>query len=295
MRILTRGTHPLPGIWTGRIEIVQGDLTHPHTLPKALAGCTLVYHLAGELRDPARMNATNVEGTRHLLAACQAVGVSQIVQLSSVGVIGLRRSGPVDETAPCQPQNRYEQSKHAAEQMVLAWAAQTAIPVTVLRPTIVFGERPPSQSDGLLAWLRAIQSGRFIFLDRQAVANYVYVGDVVAACFRAAQRRVTGVFIVADACRLTEFVMAATQALGAPPPRHNLPLPLAYTLAAGMQALGRLSGRHSPLTIARVQALSNRTTFRSSRIQAELGWRPAIGYRVGLQRTVQWYRQTEQL
>jgi dTDP-D-glucose 4,6-dehydratase len=62
-----------------------------------------------------------------------------------------------------------------------------------------------------------------------------------------------------------------------------------------MQISGWLSGRRSLLTIARVRALSNRTVFRSIRIQSELGWRPEVGYRAGLHRTVQWYRQTGQL
>ena len=296
VRILTRGTRPLPEHWTGKVEVARGDLTDPTTLPSALSGCELVYDLAGELRDPMRMQVTNVQGTQHLLAACRAEGVAQVVYLSSVGVMGVRKPGLVDETAPCCPQNAYEQSKYVAEQLVLAWSAQEDISVTVLRPTIVFGDGPRVADDSMLAWLRAMQAGHFMFFDKQAVANYVYVGDVVTACRRAAQAKATGVYIVADPCPLVDFATAAAEAMGVPTPSRVVPLPIAYALAFSLQLLGRLLRLESvPLTVARVRALANRTRYHSTRIAATMDWRPTIGYRIGLQRTVNWYRQTGQL
>ncbi len=296
VRVLTRGTRPLPDRWAGKVETALGDLVDPTTLPPAIAGCKSVYHLAGELRDPARMQDTNVRGTQHLLAACkQAETVERVVLLSSVGVMGVRKPGLVDEMAPCRPQNVYEQSKYTAEQLALSWSAQTHIPVTALRPTIVFGDGPRVAADSVLAWLRAIQSGRFVFFDKQAVANYVYVGDVATACLRSAEAEVAGVYIVADPCPLTGFVTAAAEALGVPAPSRAVPLPIAQAFAFVLQAFGRLLRKNPPLTIARVQALSNRTCYDSTRIKAALGWQPAIGYRDGLQRTVNWYRQIGQL
>jgi len=296
VRILTRGIRPLPECWTGQVEIALGDLTDPAVLLSAVDGRELVYHLAGEVNDPTRMQVTNVQGTQHLLAACRAEGIAQVVYLSSVGVMGVRKPGLVDETAPCHPQNAYERSKYVAEQLVLAWSAQEDIPVTVLRPTIVFGDGPRVTGDSMLAWLRTIQAGRFVFFDKQAVANYVYVGDVAMACRRAAQTKVTGVYIVADPCPLVDFVTAAAEAIGVPTPSRVVPLPIAYALAFSLQLLGRfLRLKSAPLTVARVRALSNRTRYYSTRIAATMDWQPAIGYRIGLQRTVNWYRQTGQL
>lgn len=296
VRILTRGVRPLPESWPGQVEIALGDLADSTAVSLAVQDCQYVYHLAGEIHDPVRMENTNVQGMQHLLNACQQGSVSRVVYLSSVGVMGARRSGVVDEAAPCQPQNQYEQTKYAAEQAALAWSDQSGVPVVALRPTIVFGDGPRASADSVLAWLRAIQSKRFVFFDRQAVANYVYVGDVIAACIRAVQAQTSGAFIIADSCPLVDFVAAAAEIMDVPAPAWTIPLPLAYVAAFGLQIAGRLLHRTSlPLTVSRVSALSNRTWFCADHAVSELGWRPQIGYRDGLRRTVNWYRQTGQL
>lgn len=290
VRILTRGTHSLPASWINQVEVIEGDLSNPSTLSRAVADTSVVYHLAGEIRDPTRMHTVNVEGTRNLLAACEKTSVRHIVYLSTVGVMGATRDGIVDESQDCHPLNDYERTKYEAEQNVLEWSQKTGVAVTALRPTIVFGSGSRIIPDSMLAWLRAIQSGRFVFFDRRAIANYVYAGDVISACLHVVQLALQGVFIVADPCPLTEFVAACAAALQVSTPRLFFPLPFAY---AGVSLLHTFVP-NSPLTVSRVRALSSKTIYRSMRMN-EIGWSPAIGYREGLQRTVQWYKRNGQL
>ena len=295
VRILTRGSRALPLAWTERVEVCAGDLTRPDTLAAAVDGCGGLYHLAGELRDESRVHAVNADGTGHLLEAARHAGLSHVVHMSSVGVMGIDRPGPVDETTDGAPQNAYERSKREGEQLAQSWSASTGVPVAVLRPTSVFGGREGGGPDSILALLRAIASGRFLFVGRGAAANYVYVDDVVAAARAAAARVAAATMIVADPAPLTDFVAAAAEALDVPPPRRAMPRPLAFATAVALEAVGALAGRPVPLTRARVRALSTRTVFRSTRIEAVLGWRPAVGYREGLRRTVDGYRGIGQL
>jgi len=295
VRVLTRGGHALPPEWEGAVDVVRGDLTDRASLAPVVDGCAGLFHLAGELRDADRVRAVNTDGTRHLLEAAARAGVAHVVHMSSVGVMGIEAPGVADEDAVGEPRTPYEISKRDAEHQALAWSAASGVPVAALRPTIVFGARAGEGPDSFLAMLRAIASGRFMFAGRAGVANYVYVEDVVSACRMAAARRGSGVFIVADPCPITVFVEAAAVALGVPPPRRVIPQPVAYTLAAVLEAAGALAGRRVPLTRARVQALSNRTQFRSSRIERGLGWSPLIGYADGLKRTVAAYREAGKL
>ena len=295
VRILTRGSRALPPAWAGRVEVCAGDLLRPDTLANAVEGCGSLYHLAGELRDETRVQAVNADGTGHLLEAARQAGLSHVVHMSSVGVMGIERPGPVDENTEGTPHTAYERSKREGERLAQAWSAATGVPVAVLRPTIVFGVREGGGPDSFLALLRAIASGRFLFVGRHAVANYVYVDDVVAAARAAAARKAAGTLIVAEPAPLTDFVAAAAAALGVSPPRRALPRPVASVIAVGLEALGAVAGRPVPLTRARVRALSTRTAFRSARIEAALGWRPAVGYREGLRRTVDGYRRAGQL
>jgi nucleoside-diphosphate-sugar epimerase len=201
----------------------------------------------------------------------------------------------VDETEPCHPKNHYERSKYAAEKLVLAWSKGPDKIAIVIRPTNVFGDGPRSGSDSMLSLLQAIQKGRFVYFDRQAISNYVYVKDVADASCGATGFTSTGVFIINDPCMLEDFVSAAAEALGVPAPMVFIPLPLAYTGALAFQGAAWLTRRRSPLTVSRVRALSIRTRYLSNRIHASWGWWPAIGYKVGLQRTVNWYRITGQI
>ncbi len=291
VRILTRGKRYLPLSWANRVEVLHGDLTDPSTLARAVADVTTVYHLAGELREPSLMHTVNVEGTRNLLAACEKSSVRHVVHLSSVGVMGATQVGAVDEDLPCHPLNEYERSKYESETIALEWSTKTGIRVTVIRPTIVFGEGARNASNSMLSWLRAIQAGRFVFFDRLAIANYVYVDDVVHACHLALTSNARGIFIVADSCLLTDFVNAAADLLGVPPPRLFIPARFAAIAAFVMQTIWR----GSPLTLSRVRALSNRTRYTSMRIQRDLAWQPINGWRKGLRRTIAWYRERGQL
>jgi nucleoside-diphosphate-sugar epimerase len=292
VRILTRRKSGWPGAWVGRVDVRQGDLSDRIALSHQVRGCSAVLHLAGELRDPTKMRAVNVEGTGNLLEACRAAGVGNVVYLSSVGVIGARGSATVDEETVCSPKGEYERSKHDAERLALDWSAREKIPLTVLRPTTVFGERSATAvgSDSMLAWLRAIRRRRFVFFDREAVANYVYSGDVAEACQIASSQRLSGVFVVADSCSLGAFVAAAASAMCVPAPRRFVPATVGYAVALVMQAGAMVVGRRSPLTVNRIRALSSRTRYSAERLRSAAGWQPTTGWEAGMKLTVGWYR-----
>jgi len=164
------------------------------------------------------MQAVNVEAMRGLAEAAVAAGVKRIVHVSSVGVISAVGSGVVTEETPCRPRNAYERSKLAGEQVVLACAQGGRIEAVIVRPTIVFGEGTARPGDSFLEWLRAVQQGRFVFIGTKAVANYVYVGDVVEAMLRLPELPVSEpvTYIVADSASMQDFVGAMAQALGVP-------------------------------------------------------------------------------
>ena len=79
MRVLARNPeHPaLEGL---PVEVAPGDLRDPDSLETALTGCARLFHVAADYRlwvpNPEEMYAVNVEGTRNLLAAARAQGLS---------------------------------------------------------------------------------------------------------------------------------------------------------------------------------------------------------------------------
>jgi nucleoside-diphosphate-sugar epimerase len=239
----------------------------------------------------------NATGTMNLLEACRGQELRRFVHLSSVGVIGAGGAGVVDEFTPCHPKNAYERSKYAGEQIALAAFKKFQLPVAIVRPTNVFGEGPGQDRDSLAAVLAAIQKGWFRFVGTgDSVANYIYVGDVVKVCLLLAETdKATGeIYIVSDSCSLRAFVGAATEFLGVGMPGH-LPTWLAYILAMGLEVAGKVANFSPPLTVSRVRALTSRAVYSSGKLREELSSSPAVGWREGLRRTLEWYRRNKLL
>ena len=296
VRVVARNSERLPSEWAGRVETIRGSLLDRGVREAATKGVSLIFNLAGETRDLSSMQAVNVEAMRGLAEAAVAAGVKRIVHVSSVGVISAVGSGVVTEETPCRPRNAYERSKLEGEQVVLACARAGRIEAVIVRPTIVFGEGTARPGDSFLEWLRAVQQGRFVFIGTKAVANYVYVGDVVEAMLRLAERPMSepATYIVADPGPMRDFVGGMAQALGVPAPTRSVPLWAAYTLALGMTVANRLTGTPVPLTLSRVRALSTECVFSGDKLRREAGIAFPFGYRKGLERTIAWYRERMQ-
>ena len=297
VRVVTRNPDRLPVEWAGRLEVVAGNLTDEHTIESATKGASLVFHLAGETREAAFMRAVNADAAWNLARAAGAAGAKRFVHLSSVGVIGADGPGVFAEDAPCNPKNEYERTKLEGERAVLELARTTGCDVVVVRPTIVFGEGVSGSRDSLLEWLRVVQQGRFVFIGRKATANYVYVGDVVEALLKLGERPSPGgeIFHVADPVPMRDFVGAMAAALDVACPTRRIPVWAAYAAVAGMEAADRLFGTPSPLTLSRVRALSGSCRFSGDKLRMQAGIALPFGYRLGLARTVRWYREAGKL
>jgi len=279
------------------VEVVTGSLTDKSTIEPATKGVSLVFHLAGETQDQASMQAVNTEATRALVKAAHAAGAKRFVHLSSVGVIGADQPGTFTEGAPCRPKNEYEQTKLEGERAVLEFARSSGFDAVVVRPTIVFGEGMGRSRDSLLEWLKAVQRGRFVFIGKQAVANYVYVGDVVEAMLQLSERPSPSgaIFHVADLAPMRDFVGAMAEALGVRRPTWVVPAWATYAAAAGLQVANRLFGTPAPLTFSRVRTLSSSCRFSGDKLRTQASFTLPFGYQAGLMRTVRWYRATGKL
>jgi nucleoside-diphosphate-sugar epimerase len=278
VRVLSRGQRPV-----GAARMFQGDLAAAGSpLDAFLGGAHVVFHCAGELAREADMRALHVDGTRRLLSAARRARVARWVQLSSVGAYGRAlRAGTIDEASPIAPQGEYEATKALAD--VLLAEARELNPV-ILRPSTVFGPGMPNRS--LFALIAALDQGRFFFVGRGAVANYVYVDDVADALLACATAPAAhGVYNLSDDRPMEQFVGAIAEALGRPVPRLRVSEPIAR-MVAGL--LGAVPG--FPLTVSRVEALSRQVRYPPRRIQRELGYSFGVSVEQGLLRLVSGWR-----
>jgi UDP-glucose 4-epimerase len=135
------------------ITFVEGDVLDLVTLRRALQGVSTVIHLAAIVRTPMSfdhpiwMAQVNHWGTAHLVEACLELHVSRFFYAGSTVVYG--PGGPYSASSPCQPLGPYAQSKHEAEQHVLA-CGQRGLEPTILRFGMLFGHAPVIRFDNVV-------------------------------------------------------------------------------------------------------------------------------------------------
>lgn len=153
------------------LEPVLCDVMDPVQVAAAVEGADRVIHTAYG------STGVTVEGTRHMLDAALQAGVQRFVYLSSAVVYG-DAGGQVAENAPLgQNDDEYAASKRQAE--ALCWQyADRGLPVTIIRPSIVYGPFGRTWTVELAARLQSGNWGIFGGYG-EGFCNLVYVADLV--------------------------------------------------------------------------------------------------------------------
>jgi NADH dehydrogenase len=110
------------------VEVVEGDLTQPETLPASVAGAGVVVHAAALTADvkepyPGAYDAVNGQGTENLVAAAREAGVARLVVMSGLG------------TRPAPP-GTYMATRQRLEEAV----RRSGIAFVILQPSVLFGD-----------------------------------------------------------------------------------------------------------------------------------------------------------
>lgn len=142
----------------GGVTWVRGDLAAPAALAQLCAGADAVVHIAGAVNLPTRADfaAVNIDGTRAVVDAARAAGVSRFVHVSSLAA---REPGLSD----------YGWSKRKAEEVV----QESGLDWTIVRPPAIYGPRDRE----ILELFRAAR-WRFLPMPPLGRASMLHVDDL---------------------------------------------------------------------------------------------------------------------
>jgi len=280
-------------------ELRAGDVRDDaDALARAMEGCTHVVHGAGMVYAGSawpKVRSVNVDGTRNVLTGALRAGVGHALHISSAAVYG-PVDGPVDESTPTDtdlaPNDLYARSKREAEGVALGIEEKRGLPVTVVRPAAVYGERDRLMAPALARILRLPLVP--LLGPATNALPVVYAGNVAAAVRLALEAGAGGrIYDLASDHPLTqrELFELLAAGMGITPRFVSLPAELVRTGGALLAGLGVGAPGAKHLSIDRVTRLALADNpFRSSRAREELGWDPPHRHPDSLARTGRWLR-----
>jgi UDP-glucose 4-epimerase len=258
----------------GAARLVERDINDPALLDLFQAERPEVvnHHAANPSvslsnRDPLFDARQNILGTLNVLEAARRAGVSRFIYISSGGAMyGNPEYLPLDEAHPSHPVSPYALSKHTGEKYVRLYGQEHGLHWVSLRYANVYGPRQdPFGEAGVIAifcqnLLDSVTPE--IHWDGEQSRDFVYVGD----CARA---------------NLLALEGGAGQA-------YNVGTGVGTTINSLFHTLVEIAGQNpTPRRGPRRPGDVRHSYLDCRKIERDLGWRPEIGLRDGLERTWQ--------
>lgn len=281
---LTGKRSNLEGLFSD-IEFRQADLRDASAMRSACEGMEYVLHIGAlpsvplSVKDPESSHRCNVDGTFHVLEGARAAGVKRIVYAASSSAYGDQPVLPSKESMRPMPISPYAVQKLTGEYYMGSFYQVYGLESVSLRYFNVFGPRQGADSpySGVLAkFIQQMLEGTrpTIFGNGEQGRDFTYIDNVISA-------------------NLLACAAPAAQVAGRV---FNIACGHQNTLNEMYRLLAKLIGFEKPPLYgpARTGDIVHSQADISAAAEA-MDYRPVIDVEDGLQRTVEWYRETLKL
>jgi NAD dependent epimerase/dehydratase len=265
------------------MELVAGDVRDGAQMQQLVKRVDIVFHLAALIAIPYSYRAaasyvqTNVEGTLNIVQAARDQGNVRVLHTSTSEVYGTARKVPIDEGHPLQPQSPYSASKIAADAMAMSFHLAHGLPLTIVRPFNTYGPRQSARAVIPTVITQILNGKRRIKLGSLSpTRDFNYVSDTCAGFLALAQ---------------------CDEALGK---TVNIGSDTEISVGDTARLIARTIGTEIEIEcdeerLRPANSEVERLHCDNSLIRALTGFEPQVGIEKGLAKTVDWFRQPENL
>lgn len=174
----------------GSVEFIEGDVTDPSAVAKAVEGVEIIFHQAAlasvprSVAAPLDTNAVCVTGTVNVLQAARQSGVRRVVYAGSSSAYGNDPTPSKSEKIVPAPVSPYAAAKLAAEGYCQAFTETYGLETVTIRYFNVFGPRqdPDSEYSAVIPiFVSLMLKGKrpTIYGDGLQSRDFTYVSDIV--------------------------------------------------------------------------------------------------------------------
>jgi nucleoside-diphosphate-sugar epimerase len=265
-----------------QIDFREVDLRDASAIRTACEGIDYILHIGAlpsvplSVAHPEPSHRCNVDGTFNVLEGARAEGVKRIVYAGSSSAYGNQPILPSKESMRPMPISPYAVQKLVGEYYMSSYWQVYGLETVSLRYFNVFGPRQGADSpySGVLAkFIQQMLEGTrpTIFGTGDQGRDFTYIDNIISAnllaCAAPAEKVAGRVFNTACGGQ--------------------------YTLKQIYQLLAKLTGFERPPLYAKSRTGDILHSQADISAAAEaFGYRPLVGVEEGLQRTVEWYRET---
>lgn len=265
-----------------KVKVVRGDVSDRALIERALGEHEIVtvIHLAAQTivpianRNPISTFETNIGGTWNLLEACRRSPlVGQIVFASSDKAYGDHDALPYNEGTPLKGTHPYDVSKSCGDLIAQSYAETFGLPVVITRCGNFYGGGDLNWNRIVPGTIRSIIRGErpVIRSDGNFVRDYFYVEDGAVAYTLMAERLAADPELKGQAFNFSNETQVTVLELV----KRILSL-MDSNLEPEIRNEASNEIRHQYLTAARAREV--------------LGWKPTFTLEIGMQRTIEWYK-----
>ena len=266
-------TENLEGLPPDRFSLVEADICDREAVGKAIDGCDAVVNFAAEshvdrsIAAPGEFITTDVYGTYVLLEAAREAGIRHL-QISTDEVYGSIEEGSFTEVSPLDPSSPYSASKAGGDLVVSAFKQTYGTDSLIVRASNNYGPQQHPEKLIPLVVLNAIHGDPIpVYGDGMQVRNWLFVRDFCTAIETVLERGEAG----------------EVYNVGGPDELPNIRV---------VRRILGLAGRDESLIRYVEDRLGHDQRYSlASQKTEELGWRAAVSFEEGIERTFNWYRE----
>lgn len=291
------------------VNWINADVRDEEAVRKAIKGQDTVFHNASIVhtrRDHEHIVwSVNLDGSRHVLKACQDFGVKKLVYVSSASAVYEGKdieNGDETMAYSAISQAPYSDSKIAAEKLILAANGENGVATAAVRPHVIFG---PGDTRFLPAILARAEAGKLRFKVgwKEKLSDFTYIDNLIDGLMKCEAALTLDSPVAGEAYFVTngeprrffDFVEEVLRQLDLPKIIGAVPFPVAYTVAAVAEAVDRLRGgkldAENGMSRFAVRYMCTHHYFSVAKAKRDFGYVPTVDLDEAIVRTVAWLRE----